>query len=110
MGGIVYPNGEEAVVVAGGRDLNTVEIFFPSSMEWREGPDLPASDRWDAGMSVPFGNTFLIVGGEADGDISDRIIKYDVDNDDWIELPQTLTTARADGAAFLVPDNYVTCT
>ena len=72
-------------------------------MKWSFGKDLPYSIRY--GASVQLENTFLIVGGY-NGSYLNTLWKYDQLNEDWIQLNQTLKTARQWTTAFLVPDEF----
>ena len=61
--------GEEEVVVAGGQDKNwnvhsITEIYSVEDGSWRVGTPLPEAN---AGMaSLPYGDSFLVLGGKAD--------------------------------------------
>ncbi len=86
----------------GNQPIQSTMIFSLTSGVWRSGPDLPSA--MGRGGSVQYdGTTFLAV--HASG-----IYKYDVVNDVWITLPQTMKTPRRDFAYALVPSDYVQCT
>ena len=94
--------------MAGGQNSKTSEIFDLATQTWRYGPDLPVSNQLYWGASVPYGDTFLIIGGY-DYEYSDSILSFDPTLDSWVELPQKLTQGRNKFAAFLAPDDFVTC-
>ena len=57
--------GKEEVVVTGGFSgsgaIASTEIYTVEDDTWRDGTDLPRETN--AGASVPYGDTFLFVGG-----------------------------------------------
>jgi hypothetical protein len=110
-----YADGRRVVVVAGSyADTKSVEVLDLDENVWRAGPDLPVATYLHAGASVPFGDTFLIVGGYGDGLAEERkllasIIVYDPAAEDWVTLPQQLAEPRAFFTAVLVPDDFAEC-
>jgi hypothetical protein len=109
VAGLVNRNGQQEIVVVGGYGSST-EILNLSTLEWRNGPDLPVGISWDSGRSVPFGNSFLIVAGVQYVTIYiEDIYLFDEDNYEWTTLPQKLQTPRSFFPAVLVPENYVQC-
>ena len=44
------------------------------------------------GAVVPYGNTFLVVGGHDGSDSLDSIYYYEVDTESWSELDATLSS------------------
>ena len=64
--------------------------------------------------SVPFRNTFLIVGGrcntQCDPDIyHSEILEYNPDDETWTVRPETLDKERSHLAALLVEDSVLNC-
>ena len=55
--------------------------------------------------AVPFGNTFVLVGGSINGKVSDMVIKYNPSSQDWEELPGKLREKRSSVAAMLIPSD-----
>ena len=103
------------VVCAGGfgsdsEILDTVEILNLDSGVWRSGPGLLGGAR--AGMaSVPFGDSFLLVGGlnAAEEALAD-ILEYDGTAESWISRPESIGSGRSHMAAVLVDqDSMITC-
>ena len=105
---VTHLDGHQVVIVAGGQDTKTSEIFDLAMQTWRYGPDLPVSEELNWGASVQHGDTFLIIGGYDNG-YSDSILSFDATLESWVELPQKLTQGRSRFAAFLVPEDFVTC-
>ena len=99
---VTYPNKTQAVVVAGGIDSNDSEIWFLDETSFKSGPLLPQG--MERGASVPFGNSFLIVGAYEGG--TDEIYTYDVTSEEFVLLPQKLVTPRETLAAFMVPEYF----
>jgi hypothetical protein len=64
----------------------------------------------EGGSVIPYGDTFLIIGGNnPDRKGSKNIIIFDIEEENWKYLPQTLQQESLIGSAF-VPDNYLYCT
>ena len=80
---------------------NTTDILDLDTLTWSEAPALPAYIK-DA-TSVPFGDTFLVVGGMLpDSYIADTVYEYDVQGRDWITRPERLPIARGRGTGVVV--------
>ena len=97
--------GSEIVVTGGGPAFNTTDIFSLVDMSWRTGPVLPSPLRLAA--SVPYGDTFLVVGGQQgdDGMSVDTIFQYDPEGPSWIEREERLALARDSHVAIPLPDD-----
>ena len=110
-GVVTRSDGTQEVVVAGGLPIptsDTVEIFSFETGSWRSAENnLPSSNH--DGASVPYGDTFLIVGGYDTFTEIDTILKYNPDEEFFETLPQHLLYGTARMAAMLVPDNYFDC-
>ena len=65
-GVIINDQGETEIVIAGGQnnliEMDEVEIFSFATMSWRQTSN-PLQHPIANGYSVPYGNTFLMVGG-----------------------------------------------
>ena len=106
---IGFINGHE-VVVAGGVQTRSSEIFDLNINEWRIGPPLPVTYYLESATSVQYQNSFLIVGGrDSFLGYQDSIIKFDPVNYGWQMMPQRLQRKRCEFAAFLVPDDLFQC-
>ena len=55
--------------------------------------------------AVAWKNTFLLVGGSINGEVSDMVIKYNPSTQDWEELPGKLEKKRSSLAAMLIPSD-----
>ena len=100
---VTYPNGTQAIVVAGGRREFTSEILVIGDTFFKPGPNV--DEDFGFGISVQFRDSFIIVGGDDPNGLSD-IYGYDTESEDFVRLPQNLETARNDCAAFMVPESF----
>ena len=64
------------------------------------GPSLP--HPIENAASVPFGDTFLVVGGMSEAKYLDTIFKYDAENAVWALLDASLSEARVNAVAMMV--------
>ena len=103
-----FKNGPEVVMVAGGDHSNTVEMFNLDTWVWSY--HTTWSEYLAGGMCVPYGDTFLIVGGEViSGDYSTDIIWFNLDTEAWETRPEVVPSQTAYSAAFFVPDELIEC-
>ena len=111
---VTYPDQTRHLVVAGNYDDFGTWIFdLDSGIDvWRPGPELNSN----RGASVQFGgNTFLAVGGNIGGAISniysDKIWQFNPDPQDerWLMRSETLKFTKMQLSAFLIPDDYALC-
>ena len=105
-GYVIYPNGDNGILVAGGESETSSEFYNLQTGLWTPKASLPVDFFYSS--SVPYQDSFLIVGGRSYsfGDDLDTIFKYNADLDQWDQFQQTLRYARYDFAAFLVPDSF----
>ena len=54
---VTYSDGNKAIIVAGGQDSKSTEIFDLSQKRWKWGPDLPVSSKVRQGQ----GNLFKMI-------------------------------------------------
>ena len=104
-----YPDRSRHLVAAGGEINEATWIFELDSglPDWRPGPRLSL----ELGASVPFGDTFLAVGGITNigPDVSTAAIfefNANPQNETFIQRPEKLKNPKAYAAAFIVPDTY----
>ena len=111
---VTYPDRSRHIVAAGGYELDdTLTYIYDLDLGigmWRPGPDLPFLN----GASVPYGDTFLVVGGEQNYFPyydSDLISEFNPDPsaERWNLRPERLKSSKLYMTAFLVPDDYATC-
>ena len=99
------------MIVAGGmgftKTLKSSEELDLATLTWSPGPDLPNPIAF--GESVPFRNSFLIVGGSKGYRYFDVIYEYNPENKDWMQRPQRLKKERISFTAFLIPDDVAGC-
>ena len=106
------------LVVSGGFDVtlahlnitfvtDSTEILDLVSLEWTEGPKLPQALGY--GSSVPFGDSFLAVGGDDGFAQSDVIYEFNSASNSWIERSEKIKTVGLYKTAFLVPNDIVNC-
>ena len=103
---VTFTNGTKFIVATGGDTERTTEILNldDEDPQWFFGPSLPYYIY--NGASVQYGNTFLIVGGDAPQGKLNTLWMYDMDIGNWTLLDQTLEIPRAYTTAFFVPDEY----
>ena len=111
----VYENsqGIRKMIVAGGETHGTVyltstEILNLDTFTWSPGNELPFI--LVHGTSVPFRNTFIVVGAD-DGITNDfkSIMEFDADTEQFFARSEEISREKTRVAAFLVPDNAVIC-
>ena len=102
----LYPDGTKKIVVAGdSRDDLSTFIMDVDTEIWLPGPPLPKSIY--QGASVPFGESFLIVGGHGN---ENGILYFDPVTVQWVERTEQLAVTRNQWhAGFMVPDSHVSC-
>ena len=113
---VTYPDGSQGVLVAGGADqdynaIDTVEFLNLRTMVWEPKQNLPTQIR--KGQSVPYLDSFVIVGGLNDAtsnatEFLDGVLYYNPSLDQWDQVAQ-MEYPRYNFAAFLVPDRYAYC-
>ena len=95
------------IVVAGGwsagKYINTVEILDLTTLTWKKGSPYPVPAGYMG--TVPFGDTFITVGGyqQGVGAIS-TMYKYEPLSNRWSRLPYRLSTPMY-GQGFVLPAN-----
>ncbi len=108
---VTYPDGKQGILVAGGvsgTDVTITHFINLETLVWEIRADLPY--KMQTGASVPFKDSFLIVGGWQNNTItSDRIWYYNPVNDKWEMRDEILMQGRSHPTAFLVPDDYIFC-
>lgn len=99
-----------SIVVAGGIGAErSVEFLDEGSDTWRFGADLIDPSN-AAAMVEEWTGSVVLVGGNG---ISDKLIfrlDHAGEGHAWHELPQKLAIAHNGHTAFLVPDEYASCT
>ena len=109
-GFVTYPDGSSGIMVAGGNaNSNEVSVEFLNldTLIWEPKQSLPVDIAW--GASVPYKDSFLIVGGKSDlYSYLDTISYYNPTLDEW-ELVGQMDYEREYVAAFMVPDSYANC-
>ena len=98
-------DGKQEVIIAGG-DTSTgrtdsVEVYSIEDNRWMAGNSLPVALYYMA--SVPFRNSFLVVGGYSSTEgFSSRIYMYNGEDGTWTKQPISLQKARYQHTAILV--------
>ncbi len=106
---VTYPDGKKGILVAGG-DYDSSSYFLDlETLTWERKASLPTDIH--LGASVPFENSFLIVGGISDDihEYLNTIFYYNPNLDQWELLSAFMHYERGRFAAFLVPDSYANC-
>ncbi len=106
-GFVTYPDGTNGVLVAGGNYERRAEFLNLETLVWVPKADLPVDIH--LGASVPYQDSFLIVGGiKVSSTYLDSVYYYNPNSDIW-ELIYTLDYGTAYSGAFLVPDSFAYC-
>ena len=95
------------LIFAGGREtdpVSTVTVYNTASGEWRDGPDLPLPAYEMA--YLPFGDSFVLVGGLTDDRDMDEIFGYDPQQGEWFQFSESLSERKRSVAAFSVGEEY----
>ena len=101
-------DGTQEIVVTGGYVEPSLSFIFSlETLEWRSGPDLPQPIF--SGASVPYGRSFLAVGGLEGATETNGIYTFDPDEEEWVVLNRVLTTEREDQVVVVVPPGFVEC-
>ena len=108
-GMVTYPDKSYGILVTGGEDNKTMSDFLDlETLTWQ--PKAPLPFEINRGTSVPYHESFLILGGRDDRGIEhDEILYYDPIDDEWIVLEQKLAKPKMYFSAFTVPDSYIQC-
>ena len=108
-GFVTYPDGTKGVLAAGGDEESTAYFLDMDTLVWEPLQSLPIDIHW--GSSVPYRDSFLIVGGNSYdvGDYLDTVYYYNPTFDQWDLLDQRMSLPQERLAAFLVPDDYADC-
>ena len=108
LGLVTFLNGSQEIVMTTGYELSTgtsTEILNLDTMLWRAGPEFPTTNRTFYGTSLPYGHSFLAIGGYTiDAGIRDEIWFFNPDSYEW-ELIATMEQDRELFAAIALPDN-----
>ena len=104
--------GNPSLVVGAGYNMDFLglrhsDVLDLMTLEMKNVAGFPVK-KWD-GVSVPYKNTVLAVGGWNGTDQNNSILEWDPINEEWIQRPEVLKTARSDFTAFMIPDGVVTC-
>jgi hypothetical protein len=109
-------SGEYVVVVGGWNkvSLSTVEFLEPESKVWKLGPELPKALHGGSLIEDTFGQRLLYIGGSNDeSGKSSQIFAINFPftvTSKWEVVYQNLQMARQFSTAFLIPDEFVSCT
>ncbi len=106
-GFVTFPNGANGVLISGGGDSSSYFLDL-DTLIWQPKSSLPLAIY--IGASVPYLDSFLIVGGHIDGQTSDlnTIYYYNPSVDDW-EVIGTMSIGRRALTAFMVPESFANC-
>ena len=106
----IASSGETSIVVAGG-DFGSVLVYIYDLTEetWREALNPLPFDLWLSSV-VPFGDTFLAVGGlRADGQRDDRILEYQPDDESWMVREERLSEPKSEMSVLFISEDKVSC-
>ena len=107
---VIDQNGKKGILVAGGEGQASSEFLDLETLIWEPRANLPY--QISNGGSVPYQNSFLIVGGYSTllpDPFLNTIYYYNPDDDQWEQLPYTLEDRKDYPTAFMVPDDFANC-
>ncbi len=107
---MTYPDGSQGILYAAG-GVSTESFFLNlRTLTWEPKAEVPFPVA--NGVSVPFLDSFLIVGGYDynEHEYLYSILYYNPALDQWDTLDQSTQYAHSKCAAFLVPDSFANCT
>ena len=98
-GVVTLSDGTKEIVVAGGKNQATTEIYSIATNTWRPSDNLPTST--ERMSSVPYKTSFVAIGGRVGGSRIDSVLYFDPVLHTWETLPVTLQSARMLAVAVL---------
>lgn len=102
-------DGSKEIVVSSSRDSlagNETEILNLDTMIWRPGPPFPTECPTYAGSSLPYGNSFLAIGGYSNEGYTERNDIWHLNPENWNwELIGTMKKERRYLTALLLGEN-----
>ena len=103
----IYPDSSRKIIIAGGYpSVDYSQTYDLDTGVWLPGPLLPTDKKY-AGESVPFGDTFLILGGkDASSSMTSSIHEFDSATETWILRNEYMDKVNAYFTAFWVPDEF----
>lgn len=107
-GFVTYPDGSNGIMLAGGYDETSTEFLDLQTLTWEPKHSLPLDIYYAA--SVPFKDSFLIVGGHHynANDYLKSIYYYNPATDKW-DFLRDMSRSREEFTAFMVPDSFANC-
>ena len=93
-------SGNKHVIAAGSAYSPSVEKYNVLVDNWTFGNDLPFLLNY--GDSVPYEDTFALVGGEIDYKCSDAVLIYTPTDDSWVVMEGALKTPKRHATAIPV--------
>jgi N-acetylneuraminic acid mutarotase len=99
-------------LVVGGLNEASSEIFDFDDNSWISGPSVEAVSQLYYSTSIPYENSFLVVGGYDgyDGESNlDTIFYFDATAMEWTTLTRRLKTGRSASTGFMVPQSALNC-
>ena len=99
------------MVVVGGKKasvghLNSTTIFSVDAGTWRYSADYPG--RIYAADAVRYDNSFLVIGGIFDGQVTSKIYKFGADTEQWSHVVD-MAEARSFAPGVIAPQGYFDC-
>ncbi len=118
-GHVAFGQHQKAVVTAGGfkdddvaSSSDIMSIRRDGSYKWSRGPRLPIKVKNAAGVTVPNGGQFLVVGGRERKSrtvFQLACLTGKIQDCEWTKLGHELNAERRFHVALLVPNDFATC-
>ena len=104
-----FAPGINSVVVSNGFSSYIGAILDMNTGSWRLGPSLDTVNHEGNAVTLPFEDTFIVVGGyKSDGTYDTQIRKFDYNSETFVKLAD-LVEGKSFTAAILIPDDYFQC-
>lgn len=101
-------NGDKVIVIGGGVDYQKkVQVIDVSTMKSHRAADL--AHNFQFGASVPYGDTFLVVGGGAPGRYLRTIMQYNPEGETFNLRPESLGDEANHAFVAWLGDDEVSC-
>lgn len=108
VGLVTLKSGQKKIIVAGGELSKQVLILDVDTLLATPGPNLPVQVQLKQAATVPYGNTFLIAGGQ-DLNYQTKILMYQPDTQMWRIMNQRMTQPRGAFGFFMISDEMSSC-
>ena len=103
--------GNEVIVFGSfqGIGVNETDIYSTITLQRRDGPATPGRLKFYSSRTVPYGGSFLTIGGTLDVSMTKNVYRYNPATEAWDLFPERLETAASFHDVAVVTSADVTC-